>query len=152
MPCACLCFILLFFLMIRRPPRSTRTDTLFPYPTLFRSVLAVVETILSPWCDCIQLNTTQAIAVHPGAPSQMPHRDQDMWRGPVGEIEYLVNVIWPPTEFRADNGATMMWPRSHGAQALAPEPETEPVAAEMAPGSAVVFLGSTRSEEHTSEL
>src|SRR3546814_3550484 len=26
-----------FFLMIRRPPRSTRTDTLFPYTTLFRS-------------------------------------------------------------------------------------------------------------------
>src|SRR3546814_14126200 len=31
-----LCFV---FLMIRRPPRSTRTDTLFPYTTLFRSVL-----------------------------------------------------------------------------------------------------------------
>src|SRR3546814_13248980 len=30
----CVCF---FFLMIRRPPRSTRTDTLFPYTTLFRS-------------------------------------------------------------------------------------------------------------------
>src|SRR3546814_17591746 len=28
---------LFFFLMIRRPPRSTRTDTLFPYTTLFRS-------------------------------------------------------------------------------------------------------------------
>src|SRR3546814_12835799 len=34
----CLCFVLsFFFLMIRRPPRSTRTDTLFPYTTLFRS-------------------------------------------------------------------------------------------------------------------
>src|SRR3546814_3068944 len=30
-------FCLFFFLMIRRPPRSTRTDTLFPYTTLFRS-------------------------------------------------------------------------------------------------------------------
>src|SRR3546814_10051696 len=29
--------LFLFFLMIRRPPRSTRTDTLFPYTTLFRS-------------------------------------------------------------------------------------------------------------------
>src|SRR3546814_13180029 len=28
----------IFFLRIRRPPRSTRTDTLFPYTTLFRSV------------------------------------------------------------------------------------------------------------------
>src|SRR3546814_14383468 len=32
----CICF----FLMIRRPPRSTRTDTLFPYTTLFRSLTA----------------------------------------------------------------------------------------------------------------
>src|SRR3546814_20316741 len=31
-------FIVFFFLMIRRPPRSTRTDTLFPYTTLFRSL------------------------------------------------------------------------------------------------------------------
>src|SRR3546814_16769741 len=31
------------FLMIRRPPRSTRTDTLFPYTTLFRSHIAVAE-------------------------------------------------------------------------------------------------------------
>src|SRR3546814_20391176 len=29
--------IFFVFLMRRRPPRSTRTDTLFPYPTLFRS-------------------------------------------------------------------------------------------------------------------
>src|SRR3546814_2970384 len=35
--CCWLCF---FFLMLRRPPRSTRTDTLFPYTTLFRSAAA----------------------------------------------------------------------------------------------------------------
>src|SRR3546814_2738227 len=34
-----MCVLLFFFLMIRRPPRSTRTDTLFPYTTLFRSFL-----------------------------------------------------------------------------------------------------------------
>src|SRR3546814_19214219 len=33
------CSLCSFFLMIRRPPRSTRTDTLFPYTTLFRSRL-----------------------------------------------------------------------------------------------------------------
>src|SRR3546814_15451033 len=37
----------LFFLMIRRPPRSTRTDTLFPYTTLFRSVLAAAKAAAS---------------------------------------------------------------------------------------------------------
>src|SRR3546814_13834580 len=33
----CLLCVRVFFLMIRRPPRSTRTDKLFPYTTLFRS-------------------------------------------------------------------------------------------------------------------
>src|SRR3546814_14410323 len=33
----CYSCVFFFFLMIRRPPRSTRTDTLFPYTTLFRS-------------------------------------------------------------------------------------------------------------------
>src|SRR3546814_15391921 len=32
-----ICRVFFCFLMIRRPPRSTRTDTLFPYTTLFRS-------------------------------------------------------------------------------------------------------------------
>src|SRR3546814_20007038 len=34
----------LFFLIILRPPISTRTDTLFPYTTLFRSALLVAGT------------------------------------------------------------------------------------------------------------
>src|SRR3546814_5972280 len=42
-----ICF---FFLMIRRPPRSTRTDTLFPYTTLFRSVgpIASLRSVPAP--------------------------------------------------------------------------------------------------------
>src|SRR3546814_19205691 len=48
--------------MIRRPPRSTRTDTLFPYTTLFRSPLSVSmpgptgryrETVLVPWVEAL---------------------------------------------------------------------------------------------------
>src|SRR3546814_13029878 len=35
--CLLVSVVVIFFLMIRRPPRSTRTDTLFPYTTLFRS-------------------------------------------------------------------------------------------------------------------
>src|SRR3546814_13071455 len=41
------------FLMIRRPPRATRTDTLFPYTTLFRSLGARVEVgeMIAPFLD-----------------------------------------------------------------------------------------------------
>src|SRR3546814_9749313 len=38
-------FFVFFFLMIRRPPRSKRTDTLFPYTTLFRSILALSSAV-----------------------------------------------------------------------------------------------------------
>lgn len=106
-------------------------------------ILGMAEELLGPWCDTIQLNLTQAIALHPGALPQLPHRDQDMWRGAIGETEYLINVMWPFTDYRADNGATLVWPRSHGTAALAPEPDGDPIVAEMQPGSALVFLGST---------
>src|SRR3546814_19980315 len=48
-----------FFLLIRRPPRSTRTDTLFPYTTLFRSrfprrICAVPADF--PWTDMAEMN------------------------------------------------------------------------------------------------
>ncbi len=119
--------------------RSAQAAKLVQHDT----ILGVVHNLLAPWCDTIQLNVTQAIAVHPGAPAQLPHRDQDMWAGPKGETEYLVNVIWPLTPFTANNGATLVWPRTHGAEALAPEPATAPEPAVMAPGSALVFLGST---------
>src|SRR3546814_11804928 len=42
-----LCFI--FFLMSRRPPRSTRTYTLFPYTTLFRSLDLIVADAKMPF-------------------------------------------------------------------------------------------------------
>src|SRR3546814_7106334 len=40
--------------MIRRPPRSTRTDTLFPYTTLFRSTCCIAHLFHSPTRDGIQ--------------------------------------------------------------------------------------------------
>src|SRR3546814_8364005 len=42
------CLGYFFFLMIRRPPRSTRTDTLFPYTTLFRSWRSPCKAITWP--------------------------------------------------------------------------------------------------------
>ena len=106
-------------------------------------VLGIVRNVMSPWCDTIQLNLTQALALHPGAPPQLPHRDQDMWRGSVGEVEYLVNVMWPFTRYTAENGATVVWPDSHGSKALDPDQPEGEFAVELEPGSALLFLGST---------
>jgi ectoine hydroxylase-related dioxygenase (phytanoyl-CoA dioxygenase family) len=106
-------------------------------------ILATANEVLGPWCDCLQLNLTQAIALHPGALPQLPHRDQDMWRGAIGETEYLLNVMWPFTPYRELNGTTLIWPDSHGRKALEPVPDTQPVAVELDPGDALLFLGST---------
>jgi hypothetical protein len=119
--------------------RSSLSADLVMHPL----VTGVVEQLLSPWCDTVQLNFTQAIALHPGAAPQLPHRDQDMWRGATGEIEYLINVMWPFTPYRPENGATLIWPESHGPRALDPEVPPTQFPVELDPGSALLFLGST---------
>ena len=106
-------------------------------------VVGISKQILGPWCDTIQLNLTQGLALHPGAPPQLPHRDQDMWRGAVGETEYLVNVMWPFTRYTEANGATIVWPHSHGRRALDPATPQGEFSVELEPGSALLFLGST---------
>src|SRR3546814_2146151 len=50
--------------MIRRPPRSTRTDTLFPYTTLFRS-LRRGRSLLSPCLYCWRLSLLRSGHGHP---------------------------------------------------------------------------------------
>src|SRR3546814_19491331 len=102
--------------MIRRPPRSTRTDTLFPFTTLFRSL------------------------------PQLPHRDQDMWQGPKGNLEYLVNIMWPLTTFARENGGTRLWTASHFDQDISVLPEADSVVPTVSPGDALIFLGSTLHE------
>lgn len=119
--------------------RSPHAETLVQSP----EILASVEQVLKPWCDTVQLNLVQAIAIHPGAPVQFPHRDQDMWQGVKGEVEYLVNVMWPLTAFTSENGATLIYPGSHGAEALNDRDPGAPVSAICEPGSAIIFLGST---------
>jgi ectoine hydroxylase-related dioxygenase (phytanoyl-CoA dioxygenase family) len=119
--------------------RSAHCHSLVLHPL----ITGIVEEVLSPWCDTIQLNLTQAIAIHPGALPQLPHRDQDMWRGQTGEVEYLVNVMWPLTPYTRENGATLVWPESHGQKALDPAAPASQFPVEMEPGSALLFLGST---------
>lgn len=127
--------------LLKRSPHATR----FVAHDL---VLRIAKDILGPWCDHFSLNLTQAIELAPGAVAQVPHRDQDMW--PCSQfvsrerhIEFLLNVLWPLTPFTRNNGATMVWPGSHRRQAeLLIEP-AEAAVAEMMPGSALLFLGST---------
>ena len=119
--------------------RSERAAELVMQPL----VLALARAILGPACERIQLNVAQAIAVHPGEIEQFPHCDHDMWAGPKGGCEYLLNVMWPLTEFTAQNGATRIYPGTHKQLIGSLDDLGEPVIAECCPGDAICFLGST---------
>jgi ectoine hydroxylase-related dioxygenase (phytanoyl-CoA dioxygenase family) len=116
--------------------RSAAAEAFVRHPM----ILDIVQGVLGPWCDRFQVNLTQALQIHPGQDAQPPHRDQDMWGGPKGEMEYLVNVMWPFSPYRRENGATVVFPMSHNTGGG----ERPPVHAEMDPGDVLLFLGSTR--------
>src|SRR3546814_19383751 len=91
-------FYLFFFLMIRRPPRSTRTDTLFPYTTLFRSVhvdSAAVKscTILALQCEGAVVTTIEGVAP-PGTPLHpMQAAFREIGRAP-SELQSLMRISY----------------------------------------------------------
>lgn len=119
--------------------RSQHTARLVLEPT----ILAQVHDVLGAACERIQLNVAQAISVHPGEIDQFPHRDHDMWPCDKGGQEFLVNVIWPLSQFTTVNGATRLYPGTHQRDIASLDQLGEPVIAECGPGDAILFLGST---------
>src|SRR3546814_9732473 len=117
--------------MIRRPPRSTRTDTLFPYTTLFRSLVdhrAIVK-------DVLKTGTIVKVTVETAKPT--PH---------TYTIERLVNDV--PIVRDASGSATNLKPED-----IVPRVEIfgQHELAELSNDPARVAT-MLRSEEHTSEL
>src|SRR3546814_5431791 len=66
-----------------------------------------------------------------------------MWQGPKGNLEYLVNIMWPLTTFARENGGTRLWTASHFDQDISVLPEADSVVPTVSPGDALIFLGST---------
>jgi len=106
-------------------------------------ILSLAREVLGKACDRIQLNGAQAIAIHPGEIEQFPHCDHDMWAGAKGEHEYLLNVIWPLTDFNSSNGATRIYPGTHKRPVESLDQLGDPIVAASKPGDAICFLGST---------
>jgi len=105
-------------------------------------LLWLANQTLGPHCDWYQINLTQAVRLHPGERQQAPHRDEEMWPCPKNGAEYLINVMWALSDFTAENGATMIWPRSQFQPLSRQLDPRDAVIAEMPRGSALVYLGS----------
>src|SRR3546814_3742735 len=123
---SCVCWF--FFLMIRRPPRSTRTDTLFPYTTLFRS--REIRVLHSPRHDHRMTQVLETARAH-----------------------QLFHLRTHGSSCFRDNSQNMRALDDHlrrlHAHAL---PLIHPHHARAAKSEAVGHLNQCRSEEHTSEL
>src|SRR3546814_11155588 len=80
-------FDCLLFLMIRRPPRSTRTDTLFPYTTLFR--------------------LTHSLTHPPNSSDRHPRSPPDAPAQVEAEVD-LTNSLWEITQILQDRKSTRL--------------------------------------------
>src|SRR3546814_981303 len=86
--------------MIRRPPRSTRTDTLFPYTTLFRSarflvmpIVAIIRSILPPTSEGMRL----AVVTHVNSTLDLsPKAYSAIWRSEehTSELQSLMRISY----------------------------------------------------------
>src|SRR3546814_13418612 len=105
---------MIFFLMIRRPPRSTRTDTLFPYTTLFRSGETSIDimnrtqgnpdyTLVKPW---VQLPSNCVIPTHVAAEWARTNDGFAQFYGLCGGVRGLIGgYIGSPIRAPAHGGA-----------------------------------------------
>src|SRR3546814_6796564 len=82
-----------FFLMIRRPPRSTRTDTLFPYTTLFRSMGPAVGRVGPGPCGGRDANTVVPHS-RTGADLQRPRTVRDRSEEHTSELQSLMRISY----------------------------------------------------------
>jgi hypothetical protein len=119
--------------------RTFVTDVLL-HPLL----LGVSDAILGPSCARYQLNLAHVLDRGPGAEQQYIHRDELVWvHVPRPHPELQLASVIALVDFTAENGATRVvpgsqrwdWERMHTPDELA--------VAEMAAGSAVIYLGST---------
>src|SRR3546814_20347807 len=109
-------YYFVFFLMIRRPPRSTRTDTLFPYTTLFRSAPAPCEAAFHarPPSSCRQECPSSAIRPRRCPRSSLPRATLRPVTRPAP-----LQVVWLAAEWRH----SCAHPRGRGRRCAAPVPE-----------------------------
>lgn len=102
------------------------------------------DRILKKSCQTYQLNVAHVLERCPGSTAQFLHRDHVVWPdlGPQHPHRQISSVI-ALSEFTADNGATLLVPGSHLWEPDRRAKPEEIVAAEMNPGSAVIYLGGT---------
>jgi len=126
--------------------RTTRIYNLLVHGTLYQrvpvhpNVLPIVERILDPG---LLISSLSSIAIGPDEDPQMIHADDQVIDLPKPHPPIICNTMWAITDFTEENGATRLCPGTHR---LDHSPDLlqhyESIAAEMAKGSVLVWVGS----------
>ena len=118
---------------------ATVTDYLIPHPISRK----VCETTLLPNSEHgYQLHVTAALEVGPGSRTQILHREEDSFTFfPLPRPNLIVASMWAMTDFRSDNGATLLVPGSHKWPDDRVATNDEIVEAEMPAGSVLYWMG-----------
>ena len=119
--------------------RSATCREIVQHPTVLDTTRAVLAHVTS-----FQLHLTQVIAIGPGEPGQMIHRDQwafDFFPFPDG-YEVQCNTIWAMSDFTEENGATRIVPGSNRGPDRQEFAQSDTIAAEMSKGSVLFYNGS----------
>jgi len=120
---------------------ATVADRLIAHPT---SVSVCDELLLGNSKPGYQVHVTAAIEVGPGARAQILHREEDPFTFfPLPRPNLIVASMWAISEFRADNGATLLVPGSHRWPADRVAEDHEVIQAEMPAGSVLYWMGGT---------
>jgi ectoine hydroxylase-related dioxygenase (phytanoyl-CoA dioxygenase family) len=127
---------------------TTRIEALFTKSLVCRQmamhplVLEAAEYILGPHCDHFQINLTQGIRIHPGEMAQILHPDSALFPISHKPFEFVLNALWAYSDFRKENGATVIVPGSHRwEEGRQPEP-LEITQAEMPAGAVLIYAAS----------
>ena len=125
--------------LVTRSP--TVTDNLLVHPVSKQ----LCDAFLLPNSEFgYQVHVTAALEVGPGARAQELHREEGSFTFfPVPRPNLIVASMWAVTEFRKDNGATLLVPGSHRWPAERNAEPHEIIQAEMPAGSVLYWLGGT---------
>ena len=107
-------------------------------------VLGLCDGALGEGANAYHLHVTAGLKVGPGARAQILHREEDPFSFfPVPRPNLVLATMWAISDFRADNGATLIVPGSHRWEADRKAEPDEVLSAEMPAGSILFWAGGT---------
>lgn len=113
--------------------RTRALDDLAVNPT-------VLEVVASRLGDAL-LSASVACEIHPGETAQAVHTDDGIYPLPQDHADVALSALWAIDDFTADNGGTVVFPRSQGQRATPPDPGAG-VQVEMPAGSVLLYSGT----------